>query len=231
MTPRNIVSDAVARRIDLIAVTDHNTVSNVPAVAGAAENARLVVLAGAEVCTKEEVHVLAIFESMEPAFKLQSLVFGRLPGRNNPDVFGLQVIANEHDEVEGYEDRLLIGAADIGIDEAVATIHSLGGIAIAAHIDREGFGVIGQLGFIPESLEFDALEVSARTDEPERKRSFDAYRRYTFVRSSDAHRREEIGSQTTRLWMEQPTFAELKKALAGREGRSVDLHTGHLDRP
>ncbi len=223
MSPRKIVSEALRHGIDLIAVTDHNTVANVPAVAGAAKDAPLVVLPGAEVCTKEEVHVLAIFDSMESAYALQSIVFDRLAGKNDPDAFGLQVIANEEDEVEGFEDRLLIGAADISIDEAVAAIHRLGGMAIAAHVDRESYGIIGQLGFIPAGLKFDALEISAAACDPERATGVEELRDRMFIRNSDAHSLSQIGSQTTQYWLEEPTFGELKKALAGADGRSIGL--------
>ncbi|MCK7491316.1 MAG: hypothetical protein MZW92_06045 [Comamonadaceae bacterium] len=82
-------------------------------------------------------------------------------GKNDEDAFGIQAIVNEAGEVEGFNDRLLIGASDISLNEAVELIHSLNGLAIASHIDRQAFGIIGQLGFVPPDVPFDALEVSA----------------------------------------------------------------------
>ncbi len=222
MSPRRIVAEAVNRGIDLIAVTDHNSAGNVSAVAAAARGTAMTVLPGMEVCTKEEVHILAIFDNVKGALTLQSLVFSRLSGKNEPDAFGLQVIANEMDEVEGFEDHLLSGAADIGIEETIAVVHRLDGIAIAAHIDRESFSVIGQLGFIPEKAKFDALEVMGTGGGAGREERFGDLSGYAFVRNSDAHFLNHIGSQTTRFWMEQPTLLEMKKSLRGEEGRRVE---------
>ena len=172
MSPRKITAEALQRQVGLIAVTDHNSTRNVEAVMQASAGTPLVVLPGMEVCTAEEVHVLAIFDNLASALALQSLVDDHLEGRNNPDVFGLQVVANRDDEVEGFEERLLIGATTLPLENVVEAIHENGGLAVAAHIDRESFSVIGQLGFIPPGIDFDALEVSRNTGDEEANRRF-----------------------------------------------------------
>ena len=223
MSPRKIVGEVLRQQIDIIAVTDHNSAENVSAVRKAAEGTSVAVLAGMEVCTREEAHVLAIFDTLNSVLALQSLVFDHLQGSNNPDVFGLQVIANELDEVEGFEERLLIGAADLSVEDVVRTIHQLNGLAIAAHVDRESFSVIGQLGFIPKAVVFDALEISANTSDNDARRRFSDYMRYTFVRNSDAHFLNHIGTQTTRFMLEEPTVTEIAKALRCEDGRKVTV--------
>ena len=87
-------------------------------------------------------------------------------GKNHENAFGMQVIANEHAEVLGFNEHLLSGATTLNLDSIVAAIHDLGGLAVASHVDREGFGLIGQLGFIPQGLPLDAIEVSRRTPLP-----------------------------------------------------------------
>jgi PHP family Zn ribbon phosphoesterase len=136
-------------------------------------------------------------------------------------VFGLQVVANEMDQVDRFEEKLLIGATDLSIEETVVRIHELGGLAIAAHIDREGFGIIGQLGFIPETLKLDALEVSSNTSEEDAVTRFGMYEKYTFVRNSDAHFLNQIGKNSTRFLLAEPSFAEVRKALQKQDGRTV----------
>lgn len=223
MSPRRIIAEVLRQQIDIIAITDHNSADNVSAVMKVAAGEGIVVLPGMEVCTREEVHVLAVFDNLESASRLQSLVHGRLEGRNDPEVFGLQVVANELDQVERFEEKLLIGATDISIEETVAAIHELDGLAIAAHIDREGFGIIGQLGFIPEALKLDALEISSTMGDGEAEARFGAYRQYTFIRNSDAHFPNQIGKNSTSFLLVEPSLGEIRKALRAQEGAKTSF--------
>ena len=227
MSPRKIVAEVLRQQLDIIAITDHNSAENVSAVRMAAAGSAVVVLAGMEVCTVEEAHVLAVFDNPESALALQALVFDHLQGENNPDVFGLQVIANEADEVEGFQEKLLIGATDISLEETVQTVHRLQGLAIAAHIDRESFSVIGQLGFIPETVRFDALEISTNISNEEAGTRFREYAAYRFVRNSDAHFLDQLGKNATGFLLEQPTLQEIADVLHASDGRNMQLFRAH----
>lgn len=219
MSPRKITARALQRHLDLIAITDHNSAENVPAVMGASEGTALKVLPGMEVCTAEEVHVLALFDTVTAALVLQSLVYGHLQGRNDPEAFGLQVVANKEDEVEGFQERLLIGATALTLEQLVRAIHELSGLAVAAHVDRESFSVTSQLGFIPPGVKFDALEVSVNTGNEEAEERFSQYWEIPMMRSSDAHFLSHLGRAVTRFLVEEPTVSELRLALHGEEGR------------
>ena len=221
MSPRNIAAQAGKRGIKLLAICDHNSAENVAAVMKAAEANDVTVLPGMEVCSREEIHVLAIFEDLASVLNLQSIVYEHLAGKNDPDAFGLQVISNESDEVTGFQDRLLIGAVDLAVDEIVDTIHELRGIAVASHIDRESFSVISQLGFIPKMLKFDALELSSNIGDEEARRRFVAYGDNTFMRNSDAHDLEDLGKNTSEYMLDHPSFQEIRKALGNLDGRQV----------
>lgn len=221
LSPAGIVNAAVDSGLDIIAICDHNSAENVPGVTHAAEGTGLTVIAGMEVTTREEVHVVALFDRLEGAFALQAKVYANLPGENDEQAFGMQVQANAEGEVLGFNNRLLIGATTLGIDEVVRRIKRYGGLAIAAHIDREGFGIIGQLGFIPPDLELDALEVSYRVPLAEARERFAEYAQYPMIQSSDAHSTAEIGRGSTGFALNEPTFAELVMALEGEGGRSV----------
>ncbi len=89
-------------------------------------------------------------------------MYANLEGLNDEDAFGLQPVVNEIGEVEGFNDRLLIGATGISLEDLVDHVHGYHGLAVAAHIDRPSFSVISQLGFVPDHVAFDALEISAR---------------------------------------------------------------------
>jgi PHP family Zn ribbon phosphoesterase len=219
MGPRAIVEQAARQGLDVIAISDHNSSENVPAVVNAARGRNLTVLPGMEVTSREEVHILAVFDSIDNALRLQEMVYRHLPGENDAEVFGPQVVVNEDHDVLGFNHRLLAGATELTIDQVVDSIRGLGGLAIASHVDRETFGIIGQLGFIPEELELDALELSVNTSPEEARRRFPQYAGRAFIRSSDAHSVADIGKAWTALLVDEPTTREIKKALRGQDGR------------
>ena len=166
MHPSAIVDAAIRAGLDSIAVCDHNSAENAAAVQRAGNAAGLAVIPGMEITSSEEVHILGLLPDIAAAMELQSKVYRSLPGRNDESAFGMQVIANEFAEVLGFKEHLLSGATTLNLDRVVAAIHDVDGLAIASHVDREGFGIIGQLGFIPPGLPLDAIEVSQRTPLP-----------------------------------------------------------------
>lgn len=221
MHPAAIVKESVRQGLDVIAVCDHNASENVQYVQRAAAGTGLVVLPGMELCTREEVHVVAIFEALDDLCALQEAVYADLTGLNDEDAFGIQAIVNESGEVEGFNEHLLIGATGISLNRAVDIIHGLGGLAIASHIDRPAFGIIGQLGFVPPDVPFDALEVSAALGIAQARQRYPELRGFRFITSSDAHFIGDIGRASTRMFLECPAFSEIGLALAGLQGRYV----------
>jgi hypothetical protein len=219
MSPRGIVQTAKARRVDILGICDHNSAENVPALLEAAGPHRISVLAGLEITSREEVHVLGLFDSLGSAFALQEIIYAHLPGKNDEEAFGIQAVVNEAGEVLWFNEKLLIGATDLTLAEVVSLIHSQGGLAIASHIDREGFSIVGQLGFIPENLPLDAVEVSPAMSTNEAGRKYGT--RFPITSASDAHRLEEIGRATTLFRLAEGTAAEIRKALAGQGGRMI----------
>jgi hypothetical protein len=221
MYPSALVGRAVAEKMDVIAICDHNASENVPHVIRAARGRALVVLPGMEITSREEVHLLALFDRMDFLQRLQDIVYSHLPGINNESRFGCQAIVNELDEVEGFNNRLLIGATELALEDLVRHVHDLGGIAIASHIDRESFSVISQLGFVDPGIPFDALEISGRTGLAHARRKYPELANYPFLASSDAHRIEEIGKGFTEFFLEEPSVHELKMAFSGQAGRRI----------
>ena len=222
MSPKRVVERAVEARLDMIAICDHNSAENVRAAQAVGRETNLTVLAGMEVTSVEEVHLLALFDETEPVLKLQETVYRCLsPGENREDIFGQQIVANEWDEVEGFNRRLLIGATSLTLKELVETIHQLGGLAIASHIDREVFGIIGQLGFIPADLELDALEISAGTKPAQARQRFPGLEKFPLITSSDAHVLEEIGTATSSFLLAAPGVTEIGQAFKKQEGRGL----------
>jgi len=172
-----------------------------------------------EVTSEEEVHVLALFDNIGNALKLQEHVYQNLPGKNDEKTFGMQVIVNEKEEVLGFSDKLLIGATTIPLDNVLRLIHTFEGLAIAAHINREAFSIISQLGFVPDNLELDALEISSSITIEEAKKKY-SYN-YPITCSSDAHYPDDIGKSFTSFLLQDGTVTEIKKALKNEDGRKL----------
>jgi 3',5'-nucleoside bisphosphate phosphatase len=221
MYPSALVRRAVAEKLDVIAICDHNTAENVPHVIRAARGYELFVFPGMEITSREEVHLLALFDQTDGLQRTQEVVYSHLPGENDEKRFGCQAIVNELDEVEGFNNRLLIGATELALSDLVRLVHDLGGIAIASHIDRESFSVISQLGFVDPEIPFDALEISGRTGLTNARRKYPELAGYPLLTSSDAHRCEDIGKGLTEFFLEEPSVHELKMAFSGQEGRRL----------
>lgn len=221
MTPAAIVEKAEQQRLDMIGICDHNSARNAAAVMRAAAKTRLTVIAGLEISSAEEVHILGLFPSADAALEMQDEVYGRLPGENDEEAFGYQVVVDEHDMVEDMDQRLLIGATTLSAARVVDLVHDLGGLAVASHVDKGTFSVFSQLGFIPPDLKLDALEISARTDWNRARARFSQCKDFALVRSSDAHALDQIGRVFTRARMASPEFDELRQALSGVNGRQI----------
>jgi predicted metal-dependent phosphoesterase TrpH len=225
MSPQGILKAALAKGIDILGICDHNTTENSLAVIKAAENMDITILPGMEVTSQEEVHVLGLFDAFADAQKLQEYVYANLPGKNDEKTFGMQVIVNEKEEVLGFNERLLIGATTIPLEKVIHAIHARGGIAIASHIDREAFSILGQLGFIPDDLELDALEVSPRVTVAAAREKYPYDIPITC--SSDAHYPDDIGKGFTSFLLDSDPVtgvsmvSEIKKALRNEDGRKI----------
>jgi 3',5'-nucleoside bisphosphate phosphatase len=221
MHPAALVDAAVRAGLDAVAVCDHNSAENAAAVQRAGLSSGLSVIPGMEITTSEEVHILGLLPDIEAAMALQSKIYKSLPGRNDENTFGMQVIANEFAEVLGFNEHLLAGATTLTVDSVVAAIHDVDGLAVASHVDREGFGIVGQLGFIPPALPLDAIEVSPRMPMPVARTTFAPKGEYSILCASDAHEPRDVARAATFVLMESVTLPELRRALAGEGGRTI----------
>ena len=221
MHPRALVERSLEKKLDMIAISDHNASANVRYVMEAAAGKNIQIIPAMEITTSEEVHLLALFGSLPDLMKLQTIIDQHLFGENDETRFGVQAIVNELGEVEGLNNQLLIGATDLAIDDTVDIIHQFGGLAIPAHIDRESFSVLSQLGFIDEHAHFDALEISKLTGIRQGRLRYQELNRYPFITSSDAHFIRDIGISTTKILMAEPNFTELTMAFSGQNGRRI----------
>lgn len=223
MIPPLIVRTALERGITLLAITDHNASANVEAVMRAAQGSALTVLPGMEVQTREEVHMLCLFDTLEQLADWQQQVDAHLPDlENNVELFGEQFVVDETGAFIRRERRLLLTSTQMTLEKAAMHVHALGGLAIPAHIDRKAFSLITNLGFVPPGVPFAALEITRHISPMQARQRFPQIGAIPLMQSGDAHRLDEMTGPMV-LTMESPTMAELRLALGNRAGRSAVL--------
>ncbi len=208
MTPHSIAGMSYINGLNAIAVADHNTARNIRAVTAAAQQYGICVVPAIEAESAENIHLLCLFPTIEAAEEMGQLLESHLPPiKNRPDIFGEQWTMNECDEKTGEIDVLLINATDLCIEEIKAQAEKLGGVCIAAHIDREKNGIVATLGCVPEYLDFQTLELSRRA------KDFEKDGKYKYITDSDAHILTDIAEKSSFLEVNEISVDEILKKL------------------
>jgi 3',5'-nucleoside bisphosphate phosphatase len=229
MIPPLIVREALNKNINLIAITDHNSTANIVAVQKAAHKTGLAVLPGIEIQTREDIHSLCLFDTVEQTDEFQKIITASLPAiKNRPDFFGEQFVVDETGDFIRHETQLLITSIKLTLTEAWQQVANLGGILIPAHIDRKAFGLLPTLGFVPTDIPIEALEISRFINPNEAIRKFPELKGYPLLQNGDVHGLEEfLGA--IEISMESPTIAEIRQAINGINARSLTLKTLEYD--
>jgi len=205
MTPNDIVGMAVLNGLGLIAVTDHNSFGNVESVIKAAQGKELIVLPGAEIETSEEVHVLCLFASLDDALGFERELLPSFSAmQNRPDIFGEQILYDENDNVTGVMERMLLASVSVSFDELLRITEKYGGAFIPAHVDRNSYSVLSNLGFLPPDLNIPVVEVSALgVEQGFAQQNADLLPKCRTITSSDAHYLWDIAESTNVLQLEE----------------------------
>ena len=218
MTPNNIAGMGVVAKLDIMALTDHNTCRNCPAFFKTAQANGIVPVAGMELTTAEDIHLVCLFEKLEDAMRFDALVSEkRIPFKNRVDIFGEQMVMNENDEVIAIEENLLSNATMITVDEAPDLVKECGGICYPAHIDREANGIVATLGIFPEFPFFPCAEYHDGDKRPEYESKFELLKSKPSVVSSDAHYLWDISGRLNCFELEcSENHNDIRKALFER---------------
>lgn len=188
MTPANICGMALLKGLDIIALTDHNSCGNCESFFYFAEKNALIPIAGAEVTTSEDIHVLCLFEHIEDAVsfsrQLQNFI---TPFPNSEKVFGRQIYTDFEDKEKGTEQNYLPIATTLGLCDVFSLTRKFGGIMFPAHIDRPSNGIISVLGTIPEKPYFTCVEYNVCENEKEYREKYPMLKDIRHITNSDAH--------------------------------------------
>ncbi len=193
MTPFSIAGMAKLNGVEIAALTDHNACGNCETFFHACETYGIVPVAGMELTTSEDVHLLCLFPSLEDALAFAGTVDQkRIRIKNRAAIFGRQLLIDSDDEISGEEADLLINATMLSLEDAAALVTMHHGAVVPAHVDREGNGIIAMLGDMPDSPDFEAVEYRGAANVACYERQYPRLRGKRRIVSSDAHRLWEI---------------------------------------
>lgn len=213
MTPNNLINMSIIKGLDAVALTDHNACENIRAAAAVAGD-KIIFIPGMEVETSEEVHIVTLFPTADAAEEMQRILVDSSPFiPNRPEIFGNQYIMDENDEICGEIDRMLVTASGLGIYTVVAAAKDLGGIAYPAHIDRESYSVLSNLGFIPPDLDISAVEI---TEKSRTALEGEYSNRYNIITSSDAHYLWDISERNHYIEVSDTSVRGILNAISNR---------------
>jgi len=213
MTPANIAGMAAVQGLGIAALTDHNSAKNCPAFFRHAKKYGIVPIAGMELTTAEDIHVICLFPTLENALEFDEIVSEKLfKVKNKAAIFGNQFIMDENDEVAEVEENLLINATSIDIETAYSTVKSLGGVCYPAHIDRESNGMIAVLGDFPSDVPFASFELNDGGSYGEYTERFPHIKDKRYVVSSDAHNLWSISEAENFVLLDDEPYSSLKVA-------------------
>lgn len=210
MTPANIAGMASLKGLNIVALTDHNSCANCPAFFAQCKKYGIIPIAGMELTTSEDIHIICLFRTLSAAMDFEKEIKKhRLQIQNRPDIFGEQIIYDENDQIIGYEDILLINATDLDIHAAITLVKSFDGITFPAHIDREANGIISTLGDIPKEYNFSCIEFNDgnNIDAYNEKYSLENYK---ILCSSDAHYLENINEAENYFMIDDEPYSSLR---------------------
>ncbi len=188
MTPGNIAGVCALAGLHIAALTDHNSTRNCPAFYEAARRQGIIPVAGMELTTAEDIHVVCLFETLEDAMAFGEAVDAyriRIPNRT--DIFGDQLLMNAEDEPVGTDPDLLPNATALSLEEVPPLVEAHRGVSFPAHIDREANGIIATLGTFPVTPRFSCAELHDPERETEYRQAYPTLKDLRLLCGSDAH--------------------------------------------
>ena len=229
MTPNNIAGMGAICGLQIMALTDHNTTKNCPAFFTAAKRQGIIPVAGMELTTAEDIHLVCLFEMLDDAMRFDEAVTAcRLKVENKVEIFGRQMIMDGDDEVIGVDDWFLPMATTLSIEEAAALCVAHGGICWPAHIDRPANGVLAVLGAFPDDPPFGIAELHDLDTKDALCEQHGNLNKLMFVSGSDAHYLWDIREKSCSLEIDDEPysselvrkrlFEQLRRAAAAKEG-------------
>ena len=232
MNPDEVLNKIMRLGIDVFSITDHNSGSNCAAFEAAARRNGITFIPGIEVQSSEEIHLLGYFPDMSSLDTFCTTVVnsGMIRGmKNDPKQFGNQITFDVSGDVSGEEEGLLSMPLTLSIDELVDQIHTLQGVAVAAHVDR-GFSIISQLGYIPSELRLDAIEIWDVSKIEDFRSKYLTGTALNIISSTDSHHIHMMKRPNMKLWLQRTDVPSCLDCIMGiGTGRITITEKGKRD--
>lgn len=198
MTLNNIVNMSYIKGLDIISITDHNSIQNVEVAIELGKKLNILVVPGIEVQTKEDVHVLGYFKNISDLNSFYNIIEPQiLKIPNKKKILGNQYIMDESDNLVREVEYSLLMSVNMSIDEIAAEIRNHRGFFMPAHVDKSSNSLLANLGFIPPGLNIKAVEIYKRQEDTS------MYDKYIKMFNSDAHRLTDISEQENYMEIEE----------------------------
>ena len=221
MIPHCIILEALEKQLDMIAVTDHNSCENVRTSISLGERFGVWVIPGMEIETREEIHFLTFFPTLDILESFYCFLQSHLHRVHiDESIWGEEWIVDEDGRIIEKKDYLLAYPLSFSVDELYRAVKNWRGIIIPSHVDHGAYSIIRVLGFIPPNLDFPVLEISPSISI--KKAGMDFFlEKYRLACFSDAHTLSQIGSVHTDFIMEDRNWTEFEKAVYQKDGRDI----------
>ena len=208
MTPYNIAGMAALNGLNLIALTDHNSCGNCETFFDACKMYGIVPIPGMEITTAEDIHIVALFPSLEDALNFDTEMKPYKSSiANKAEIFGDQLYIGIGDEQIGTENNLLIVASSLDLESAVNLVRKNNGAVFPAHVDRESNGIIAILGDIPPEPNFTYAEFNDNNNIPQYKEKYEVLKDLPVLCSSDAHHLWDINEASNYIEIDDDPYS------------------------
>jgi histidinol phosphatase-like PHP family hydrolase len=204
MTPNNIAGMAKLKGLQVIALTDHNSCKNCPAFFEACRKQNITPIAGMELTTAEDIHLVCLFPTLDSATAFDKAVKKkRFLIKNRTDIFGEQIIMDGSDNIIGYEENLFPNATTLTIEASYALASEYGAVIYPAHVDRFSNGIISTLGTFPDTPPFVCAELKEPSAYEKLAQSYPVLAQKKIIIGSDAHFLWDISEAVNNLELEE----------------------------
>ncbi len=183
MTPNNIFNMAMLKKLDIIAVTDHNTMKQLPVCHELSKSYDMLFVPGVEITVSEGFDILVYFKTLKDALAVdQCIQKGIKPIPIDETFYGKQEIMNIYDETMRHYPYVLIEPLTLSIKDIKTIIAPYETICVLPHANRLQKSMMKYI----KNMSFDAVEYT----------SLPSFETYLSVYNSDAHQITELLEST-----------------------------------
>lgn len=201
LSPNNILNYATLQKLDIIAVTDHNSMLQQNTLDILQKSYDLLYIYGVEVTTTEGFHVLCYFKTKSDADQMNQLL---LQQRSKNSTTNEQLIFDEHDAVVCTYPYNLLDDSLWTIDSLYQLVQKQKGLFCLAHIDRYKTEKIEKITNI-RSI-FHAIEVTNQNQVEIIQKQYPVFLECKFIVNSDAHDLVQIGKHQAKIKLKEKSL-------------------------